>query len=522
MKKRNILYLLPVLGALCLTSCDDFLSEMPDNRAELDTEKKIISLLVSAYPANDYIKVAELSSDNLDDYGASNPYSNRFLEQVFNWEDCIESDNESVARIWSANYSAIATANQALTAISELGDPESLNAAKGEALVCRAYGHFILVNMFGQHYTQGHANTDLGITYMEQAETVLNPKYERNTVAEVYEKIEADLVAGLPLINDAIYSVPKYHFNKKAAYAFASRFYLYYQKWDKAIEYATLALGSTPETLLRDNIALSKLPRDPIGTVSEIYTNASQKCNFLILTAYSDLGTMFGGYYTASRFSHGRVISKFETIETTGPWGIYSNNTFVLSPWVYSGTNLDKVLLPRLPYYFEFTDAVSQTGYVRTVYSAFTAEEVLLNRAEAYIHKKDYTNATKDMNSWVANTVKTGKLLTEESIQTWAEGMDYYEPMNPTPKKHLNPEFTVETGKQEDFIQCLLYIRRHETLHMGLRWFDVKRYGIEMTRRTIQSGSVSSLGTVLKPRDNRCALQLPSDVISAGLTPNPR
>lgn len=56
MKKRNILLtLLAVAGMLTATSCKDYLDEMPDNRAELDSESKIISLLVSAYPENDYI-----------------------------------------------------------------------------------------------------------------------------------------------------------------------------------------------------------------------------------------------------------------------------------------------------------------------------------------------------------------------------------------------------------------------------------------------------------------------------------
>lgn len=51
MKKRNILLtLLAVAGMLTATSCKDYLDEMPDNRAELDSESKIISLLVSAYP----------------------------------------------------------------------------------------------------------------------------------------------------------------------------------------------------------------------------------------------------------------------------------------------------------------------------------------------------------------------------------------------------------------------------------------------------------------------------------------
>ena len=51
MKYKNVLYT-AVISTLCLgiTSCSDFLDEMPDNRTELNTDQKIAKLLVSAYP----------------------------------------------------------------------------------------------------------------------------------------------------------------------------------------------------------------------------------------------------------------------------------------------------------------------------------------------------------------------------------------------------------------------------------------------------------------------------------------
>ena len=519
MKKIYILSIL--LAAISLSSCDDFLDVMPDNRAEVDTEEKVRKLLVSAYPTSAYILATELSSDNMDDYGSTNPYTDRFWEQLFNWIDVTETNNESPAQIWEGCYRAIASANQALGAIDEMGNPESLNPARGEALVCRAYAHFILTNVFSHHYSPLHAEQDMGIPYMEASETELNPQYERPTVAENYELIKKDLEEGLPLINDAMYSVPKYHFNKKAAYAFASRFYLYYQDWDKVIESASNALGAAPATLLRNNAELATYPRDPLTDVSTQYINASAKANFLLITGYSNLGTIFGAYYTGSRYSHGGIISKTETIESNGPWGDYSSAVFHLRPWVYSGTNLDKVLLPRLPYLMEYLDPVAGTGYRRTVYAAFTAEEALLNRAEASILKKDYSSALKDMNLWIANTLKNGYVLTEQDIISWNERHAYYTPMEPTPRKQLDPDFELD-ATQENYVQCLLYLRRHETIHMGLRWFDMKRYGMEATRRVIASGAVGSLGSTLKKRDNRYAIQIPADVVDAGITPNPR
>jgi len=70
-------------------------------------------------------------------------------------------------------------------------------------------------------------------------------------------------------------------------------------------------------------------------------------------------------------------------------------------------------------------------------------------------------------------------------------------------------------------LQVLLHLRRIETVHTGLRWFDIKRYGIEITRVDVSDGSkVTVTSNVLKKDDKRRALQLPADVITAGLAPN--
>ena len=62
-------------------------------------------------------------------------------------------------------------------------------------------------------------------------------------------------------------------------------------------------------------------------------------------------------------------------------------------------------------------------------------------------------------------------------------------------------------------------------MEYGNRWFDVKRYGMEIYRRIVApSGSASDVVVKdhLKLDDKRRAVQVPQDVITAGLTPNPR
>ena len=99
-----------------------------------------------------------------------------------------------------------------------------MDPVKGEALVCRAYAHFQLANIFCKAYSSATAKTDLGIPYMKDVETTVLWSYDQALWKMSIKNIEADLLAGMDLIRDDVYSVPKYHFTRKAAYAFAARF----------------------------------------------------------------------------------------------------------------------------------------------------------------------------------------------------------------------------------------------------------------------------------------------------------
>ena len=522
---------------LLSASCNDWLNVMPDNRAEVDSAEKIQKLLVSAYPETHYILCSEWSSDNVDDFGQDNPNSERILEEIYAWKDVTVTDNEDPKTLWESCYGAITNANQALQAIKALGYPAETDASRGEALLCRAYNHFVLVNIFCKAYDPLTADTDLGIPYIGAPETELNPKYERGTVAEVYQKIYEDLEEGLPLINDSNYAIQKYHFNPKAAYTFASRFYLFYGEWEKAIECANVVLGSAPADLLRDYAALSALPRDE-EVVPVQYNSTKNKNNLLVHTGYSALGIYIGPYYTGKRHTHGHALMVSEVLNLA-PWGqaeeISMKNTdaysfYKLQPYKYSAANLDFVMFPRIPYLFEYTDPVAQTGYHRTNLAVITADEALLNRAEANILLGNYEAALADINIWTANTLKASSkckpVLTQKIIEDWANGLEYYTSLKPTPKKRLNPLLidVTEGSTLEAFLHAILYIRRVEFLHMGMRWFDIKRYGIEITRRTLSTTAIEPINEydVLTLDDERRAIQIPKDVISAGMTPNPR
>ena len=547
--KKSIIYLLGIAVVIpAFMSCSDFLDQNPDLRTTLDSEEKIANILVSAYisGAGSYQLVAELSSDNVCDYGITKNY-NQFYQDVYEWAEEVTSNNDAPRNIWSSNYNNIANANQALSAIEELGGPTTtrLKASKGEALICRAYSHFVLANMFCMPYNPATAGNCLGIPYMDHAETDLNPRYERGTLQEVYEMIGKDIEAGIPLIDDTAYSVPKYHFNYKAACCFASRYYLFMQDWDNAIKYATMALTSNPSSLLRDYSAIAALPN---GTSRhQEYVNSASTANFLLQAATSNSGLLFDWYSTAGRYSHGKLQGIYETVQPKkgGPWG--SSVTFKAPHAVLASSG--KYVLPRTWRVFQYTDPVAGTGFNKAISVLFTSEEALLNRAEAYIMKmnEDPTaldKALEDINLYAANLFSAGfKSMTEASIIKWATETypDYSElyvgktsasspqTLNPKKKLHAAPYNTLEEGSpQESMLQALIFMRRYQFLHEGMRWFDTRRFGITVYRYLLDEDAetvvqiTDQISDENGTADPRRALQLPADVIAAGLTPNPR
>ena len=263
MKKINIAIF--AILAVALTGCN-FLDKNPDMRASIDTKEKVQLLLVSAYTNANFGPICEFSSDQIVDNNAPdktghtmalNPLD-KMYDEIFAWE-VIKSDGgqDSPKYIWDGCYTAIATCNQALQAIEKLeADGVNMDPEKGEALVSRAYHHWILVNVFCQAYKDDElSKKDLGITYIKEPETTVSPKYERGSVYDTYKAIEEDLEKGLPLIEDSYYSVAKYHFNQKAAHAFAARFYLYKRDYDKVIYHANQVLTADDATMLKKDVS---------------------------------------------------------------------------------------------------------------------------------------------------------------------------------------------------------------------------------------------------------------------------
>jgi hypothetical protein len=490
---RKLTTIFPFIILLSLSSCSDFLSETPDNRTQIDSPEKISELLVNAYPLASYMEFTETMTDNVFDSG-NLPSSTVQNTQSYNWEVPEDTQNDSPSFYWDACYTAIAHANQALDAISQLGDPKELNPQKGEALMARAYSHFMLTTLWSKHYNPATAATDLGIPYVLEPEDLLLKDYKRNTVAEDFALIEKDIEEGLKYVSNN-YKNPKFHFTPNAAKAFASRFYLIKGNWDRVIALSE-SLGSKP-TDLRDY--QSYLNVDYTSGMIK-YGSEGENTNLLIVSTAS---TTYRNLWR-NRFA----FTGADQAEILG-----SATNLFNKPWLYrplsSNGGINQVI-PKFYEYFKVTNANAGIGEPYNANVLISNDEFFLNRIEAHVMTNQLALALSELEYFTATRTKGYNPATD--ILTEAKIIAKY----PKIDNEYTPFYTL-TPLQASYIKAIAETRRRDFLHEGLRWIDIRRFNLEVTHQTYNMPD-----NILAKDDKRRELQIPSHAINRGIEKNPR
>ncbi|MEO6289865.1 MAG: RagB/SusD family nutrient uptake outer membrane protein [Ginsengibacter sp.] len=473
---------------LLSSGCNKFLEKEPDNRAKLDSPEKISQLLGTAYPQANYQPFAETMTDNVTDIG--NGVNDNTIHDPYFFIDTRENQQDSPEFYWYGCYAAIAAANQALEAIGQANaNLDAYSAQKGEALVARAYAHFMLVNFFAKFYDPATASSDLGIPYVTETETVFVKPYDRKTVQYDYDMIEKDLLEGLPFIQDKNYTIPKYHFNKAAANAFATRFYLYKKDYEKVIYYASQAI---PGNNFGPNLRQWNTTYKNITDVTElfkIYAKATEPANLLLVETPS----LWARNYYINRYGVGAAKIS-EIIPRPDP---LTGGNFAFA--LYSVAEGTHQLVPKIDEYFLKVSVNANIGTAYVMVPLFTSEEVLFNQAEAYAYIGNTAAALANLNVYASTRIN-----------------NYSASANNITASRINSVFGT-SNIQDGLIKAILYYKRAEFIHEGLRWFDILRYKMPVTH-----GVLGGQDVTLTEDDLRKVLQLPQSTSLAGLKPNPR
>src|SRR5690606_37301453 len=213
MKLRKYIAIALACTGVLLTSCEKFLEQAPDMRTKIDEVEKVAQLVGSAYPNYNYLAMSEFYSDNIADKGPAIGHNDDPYQSYYFWEDVQGSGNNTPTQYWNGVYAAIAAANQALEAIEKENFGTSVNAYKGEALVARAYNHFMLASFFAQPYDNCDDISFIGPAYVERSSTVALAHYSREKVKDTNDRIRKDQKEGHPLSQGGYWNVPRNHFS---------------------------------------------------------------------------------------------------------------------------------------------------------------------------------------------------------------------------------------------------------------------------------------------------------------------
>ena len=491
-KLHKILF---ALSVFCFSaSCNRHLDTIPDSTLDItiNTEDKVAELLTAAYPKASYFTFLEPRTDNVAERQSGMHF--RLNDAMYHWRDDEQEDLDTPLNYWLSCYKGIAQANHALEHLKKMPKNNRTKALYGEAFLIRAYLHFMLVNIWSKHCDPKTADSDLGIPYVTKPETEALPNYSRGTVAEVYHKIEEDLLYGFSLVDDTFYKNPKFHFNKEAAYAFAARFYLYKGDWDKVIEYSNWLLAGDTSLRTRDWLGHYRTFIFNGKKLGTYYSSVQEQSNLLITTNQSRM------YRNYSREKYGLTTKLTKDLFGTGftkdtkdaTWGYY-----------FSGGEFKK--LDKFHEYEKFGNSGLNPTDVFVSATLFSMDELLLNRAEALAMKGRDNEAVFDIQNFMKRKAYM-KYTFEEFVNAF-----------PDAKNKYNPAYDL-SDRQARLVQLIAELRRKEFVHEAMRWFDIRRFDLEVNRN--EKSGTQDPNKILKKGDRRKVLQIPAQAISVGLQPN--
>ena len=263
MKKILLGITLIVLGITLMavfSSCKDYLNEEPELKQSNElTFSKFESLnnagaalygmfQSDAWYDGEFILQGEMRSGNAKN-PLSIPGSGRYRQDAaWNYTASVTSP------LWSYAYYTIARACNVINNLEgkATGDvsQKDVDNLKAEALFIRALCHFDLVITYAQPYTS--QPNSLGVPVVLVTE---NGSPARNTVAEVYDQVVADLTEAEGLMSEDFSrsdaTDQKAVVSKAAIQALLSRVYLYMGQWQKAADYATKVINNKKYSLAK-------------------------------------------------------------------------------------------------------------------------------------------------------------------------------------------------------------------------------------------------------------------------------
>lgn len=255
MKNKILIALIAVTAAL--TSCNDFLDEFPSKQSNqpIKTTEDLDLLLNNPY---DYVAENNFAAMCATDNAAVDTFHYKFQPRLYTdynslgwflWDEYVLK-NANEHKDWVSEFGKIGKANLVFDFLEEVeGTEDEKRQLEIEAHFIRAYSYFNLVTVYCLPYSEATA----GEPGLPLRTTIsVEESLQRATLKETYEFIEADIQAALE--TTVTERTRTWRISRPAVEAFAARFYLYIEDYDKAMTYANNALEAYDELVSYEDV----------------------------------------------------------------------------------------------------------------------------------------------------------------------------------------------------------------------------------------------------------------------------
>lgn len=465
-----IIFSITLLG---LTSCKKFLTESSQDEIRPTTTTDLYSLLIgTAYPYKAKLdQYLDLLTDDVQcnglprtstgaiatgqaTYLQSGSYLFRFDPAMFDRNELTLGGEQNS---WQNYFTFIAGCNLILDYVDKVsGTDTEKKQLRGQAYFLRAFYYFRLANLYGRPYDEPGSDPSVNLAVpILLSSKVSDERLHRNTVKEVYDQVEKDLLEAEQLLEG--YTPGNiYRVTQNAARAILSRFYLYKGGVDdlvKAAHYASLVIESRPSlTLLTayfttgNNFSTAGIY--DAGLSQEVIWNYGLNPNTTVLvsstSAYFASATQVANLLPPFIVSSD-MLSQYERGADSAHMGDLRYTAWFIR-YSYNGN--------ILPYKVGKIDPSSVAGS-----NGIRTSEMYLNRAEAIIRLNLQGNTSAGSLSSALSDINTLRIARYDTRNST------YTPVQITDADALYTYYKAER-------------RREFFMEEGHRWFDIRRWRV--------------------------------------------
>lgn len=422
--KKILKYISVVAVMLFTLSCNDFLTyknkDMVVPKELVHYDELIFGELIKKSASNSFFHLDIMSDDIADAVKVSTDSDNRTAYSGwYRWDKEPQIDvlgGELIDPTWEFLYHKILVCNIIEDEVNKYDESELRHRLIGEVKFIRAMSYFYLINMFGMPYKDESQATTALGVPINTEVSIRQNSLTRSTVAQVYDVIEKDLISAIDLLNNGDGKHSKFRPNVDVARLLLARTYLFTKKYDKAITTVNDLLFTTTHQL---------------QSLADINANIKSTT---VLYSSGNKGILFTwGMANASPWTSSNAYADIKYITAPELKDMYSSNDL------------------RARYFFGwYNECIKSDGYTMNIYRrGFRLEEAYLIRAEAYAETNKLQPALDDVNEIRINRIEGGDVL----------------------------------RSSDDAATVLGYVRDERRMEMcfeELRWFDIRRWEIEI------------------------------------------